>query len=135
MFGMGLWEILLVVLLILVVMGPEKIPEAAKLLGKGVREVRKMSNLLRDAVDLDLDEPPRNRSAKASSSSNYASNEIDGGDRHEFEPEPTTRPPEIFAVPMSARAAIDADELTLAPPKDPEVHREVYLHVPFEETI
>lgn len=131
MFGMGLWEILLVVSLILVVMGPEKIPEAAKLLGKGIREVRKMSNLLRDAVDLDLDEPPRKRSVPQPKSS-YADQDFAPQDSDD---EPQYKPAEIFAVPMAQRGEVELAEVALSLPIDPEVHREVYLHVPFEETI
>ena len=135
MFGMGLWEILLVVLLILVVMGPEKIPEAAKMLGKGVREVRKMSNLLRDAVDIDLDDPqPRKRNVSSGSGGDYQG-DYGEYEMNEPEPEPTEQPSEIFAVPMSQRHSTSLSEVALSLPKDPEVHREVYLHIPFEETI
>lgn len=135
MFGMGLWEILLVVLLILVVMGPEKIPEAAKMIGKGVREVRKMSNLLRDAVDIDLDDPkPRNRNVPSKGGAGFQ-NDVDEYVMNDSEPEPTERPAEIFAVPMTQRQSTSLTEVALSLPKDPEFHREVYLHIPFEETI
>jgi TatA/E family protein of Tat protein translocase len=56
MFGISLPELLLIFVLILVVLGPEKIPEVARWIGKGLREVRKASNLMRDALMLDDDE-------------------------------------------------------------------------------
>lgn len=46
--GLGLAEILLILLVALVVVGPEKIPDMARMLGKGVREVRRASNMFRD---------------------------------------------------------------------------------------
>lgn len=46
--SIGLSEILLILLIALVVIGPEKLPEMARMLGKGVREVRRASNLFRD---------------------------------------------------------------------------------------
>ncbi|QDG51819.1 hypothetical protein FIV42_14030 [Persicimonas caeni] len=46
--GLGLAEILLILLVALVVVGPEKIPDMARMLGKGVREARRASNMFRD---------------------------------------------------------------------------------------
>lgn len=59
MFGMGMGEILVILAIILVVLGPEKIPELARMIGKTMREVRKASNLLRDAVM--VEEQPKSR--------------------------------------------------------------------------
>ena len=131
MFGMGIWEILLIVGLVLVVMGPEKIPEAARMFGKAVREVRKMSNLLRDAVDLDLDEPRKPARPVASTNPAYESGDDFEEDPSHYEEEFN----EIFAVEMAPRTAPDVTEVALAAPVEPELHREVYLHIPFEETI
>ncbi len=46
--GIGFSEILIILLIALVVVGPEKIPDVARMLGKGVREVRRASNMFRD---------------------------------------------------------------------------------------
>jgi Tat protein translocase TatB subunit len=136
MFGMGIWEILLIVGLVLVVMGPEKIPEAARMFGKAIREVRKMSNLLRDAVDIDFDEPQRPaRAQTVPANSSYESVEdldddgLSGGTAGEEEIY------EMYSVEMSQRQSGDVAEIALGVPVDPELHREVYLHIPFEETI
>jgi Tat protein translocase TatB subunit len=61
--GIGLSEILLVMLIALLVMGPEKLPDAARKLGKGIREVRRASNMFRDMFMLDdeLDYARRDR--------------------------------------------------------------------------
>lgn len=56
MFGISFTELMVISLLVLVVLGPEKLPEVAKWAGKGMRELRKASNTLRDAFNLeDLD--------------------------------------------------------------------------------
>jgi TatA/E family protein of Tat protein translocase len=51
--GLGLSEIMIILLVTLVVIGPEKIPEVARMLGKGVREVRRASNMFRDMFMLE----------------------------------------------------------------------------------
>lgn len=53
MFGISLLEFLVIGVLALVVLGPEKLPEVARWAGKGVRELRQMSNTLRDALLID----------------------------------------------------------------------------------
>ncbi len=53
MFGISFLELMVIFLLILVVMGPEKLPEVARWMGKGLREVRKASNTLRSALTMD----------------------------------------------------------------------------------
>lgn len=40
-FGMGFGEILLIALVALIVLGPERLPEAARTVGKGISEVRR----------------------------------------------------------------------------------------------
>lgn len=52
-FGIGLGEVLLVLVVILLVVGPRKLPDMAKTVGKGLRTVRRAGRELRDAVDLD----------------------------------------------------------------------------------
>lgn len=44
MFGLGAGEIVLILILALVFVGPKKIPELAKGLGKGIREFQKAKN-------------------------------------------------------------------------------------------
>ena len=53
MFGMSLAEIGIIFLIALVFLGPEKIPELARMLGKTMREVRKAGAMLRDALEFE----------------------------------------------------------------------------------
>ena len=60
--GIGTWEILLILILALIILGPGKLTEIAKTLGKTVRAIRKASVDLTTAITRELDatknEPP-----------------------------------------------------------------------------
>lgn len=49
MFGLGMGEIAIILFIILLFMGPKKLPQLAKGLGEGIRELKKSIN--------DKDEP------------------------------------------------------------------------------
>lgn len=60
MFGIGLPELILIMAVALVVVGPEKLPEMAKSLAKGVMELKKTASALKDSlneVDEDAGKP------------------------------------------------------------------------------
>jgi sec-independent protein translocase protein TatA len=48
--GLGVWEILLIVLAILVLFGAKRIPEFAKGLGQGIREFKNAANNVKEEV-------------------------------------------------------------------------------------
>jgi TatA/E family protein of Tat protein translocase len=48
MFGIGMPELLLILGLALIVLGPKKLPELAKTLGKGLAEFRRATDELKD---------------------------------------------------------------------------------------
>lgn len=54
MFGLGFGEILVVLLLLLVFVGPEKIPETARALGKWYNELRHAMDGVKSAFEEDL---------------------------------------------------------------------------------
>ena len=53
MFGISFLELVVIGLLALIVLGPEKLPEVARWAGKGIRELRQISNTFRDALMID----------------------------------------------------------------------------------
>jgi Tat protein translocase TatB subunit len=60
MFGIGMPELLLILALALIVLGPKKLPELARALGKGLAELRRATEEIKDEfrrVENDLDEP------------------------------------------------------------------------------
>ncbi len=52
MFGMGHYEIIIVLIVILLVFGAKRIPEMAQGLGKGIKEFRKAMKDVKDEVDI-----------------------------------------------------------------------------------
>ena len=48
MFGIGMPELLLILALALIVLGPKKLPELARALGKGMAEFRRTTEELKD---------------------------------------------------------------------------------------
>ena len=59
MFGIGMSEMLIICAVALLVFGPTELPQIAKKIARGLKEVRKASDDLRKSIDFDDDEPPR----------------------------------------------------------------------------
>jgi TatA/E family protein of Tat protein translocase len=51
MFGLGFWEIAIILGVALLVLGPSKLPELARGLGKGLREFRKATEDFKSTID------------------------------------------------------------------------------------
>jgi len=54
MFGIGMAEMLLILVVVLIVIGPKRLPEVAKALGRGVAEFKRAADEFRNAVHSDL---------------------------------------------------------------------------------
>src|SRR5512137_133697 len=54
MFGLGFGEIVVILVLALVLLGPQKLPEVAKQLGKGLRDFRKATDDLKGQFEREL---------------------------------------------------------------------------------
>lgn len=65
MFGIGVPELILILVVGLVVFGPGKLPEVARSLGKGIREFRKATNALSQAINAPEQRPVRPQQAPA----------------------------------------------------------------------
>ena len=61
MFGMGMPEILLIMAVALIVIGPKKLPELANTLGRTFGEFRKATNDLKETFSVDMDTPTREK--------------------------------------------------------------------------
>lgn len=58
MFGIGPPELLVILLIALVVVGPQRLPEVGKAVGKAMREFRKAQDELKGAINFDFDDDP-----------------------------------------------------------------------------
>ena len=54
MFGLSFGEIVIIAIVALLLLGPDKLPDAAKTLGKGLREIRKATDELKDQVEKEI---------------------------------------------------------------------------------
>jgi TatA/E family protein of Tat protein translocase len=98
-FGIGMSEMLIILAVALLVFGPQKLPEIAKSIAKGLKELRRAGDDLRSSVNFDLDDDkPAARRPLASPP---------GG------PRPTTEPatPATASSPTEPAAAIAGSEL------------------------
>lgn len=61
MFGLSFWEIAIILMVALIILGPKKLPELARSLGKGIREFRKATDDFKSSMDYEMNkpEPPR----------------------------------------------------------------------------
>jgi TatA/E family protein of Tat protein translocase len=55
MFGIGMPEMILILALALIIIGPKKLPDLAKSLGRAMREFKKATNEFKETMDLDSD--------------------------------------------------------------------------------
>ena len=53
MFGMGMGELLVILLIALLFLGPKKLPDVASTLGKAIRQFRKATSELTDQLQVD----------------------------------------------------------------------------------
>jgi len=58
MFGLGMGEVVIILVLALILLGPQKLPDAAKQLGKGLREFRKATEDLKSQFETELYSDP-----------------------------------------------------------------------------
>jgi Tat protein translocase TatB subunit len=55
MFGFGFSEVMVILIIALLVVGPKKLPEVAKMIGRGYAQFKRAFEDIKDTVDLDLD--------------------------------------------------------------------------------
>ena len=56
MFGIGTSEILIILVIALLVLGPKEIPKIARTLGRGMRELERAKNELKSAIEFEINE-------------------------------------------------------------------------------
>ena len=106
-FNVGPLELVIVLVIALLVIGPKRLPEMGNSLGKTIREFRKASTDVTDAVSLDPDPKPAAQQATAATAAAPAAAPA--------APAPTTEPspavePAAAAEPQPAPAEIPPAE-------------------------
>ena len=76
MFGLGMSELILVAVVALLVIGPKRLPDVAKSLGKGYGEFRRSFSDFKESVNLDDTMNPTQKKTDANNNSSHASKEV-----------------------------------------------------------
>jgi len=64
MFGLGFFEIAVVLIVALLVLGPEKLPKIARQLGRGLRELRRVAGEFQSALNTEVEDLDRAKQFK-----------------------------------------------------------------------
>ena len=106
MFGLGFTEILVILVVALLVFGPDRLPELARSLGRGLAEFRRASNDLRRSVMEATSDEPRIQPKQ--------------GPRAEARTDPKAGPAAATLAPTTAPPeSADPPSSTATPPADP----------------
>jgi TatA/E family protein of Tat protein translocase len=65
MLNIGPQELLIILVIALLVVGPQRLPELGRSIGRGLRELRKAQDEVRRTIQVNLDEPDRDGGARA----------------------------------------------------------------------
>lgn len=59
MFGLGPTELVIILVIVLIVLGPKRIPEAGKAIGEGIKEFRDAAKEITEGDDENTKESPK----------------------------------------------------------------------------
>jgi len=96
MFGIGLPELILILAIALIVVGPEKLPELAKSIAKGMLELKKAASSLKDSLQEEEDVRPWEKNVQL----------------------PPPQPPESNEQEQPPATTSESAEVNATPPKD-----------------
>ena len=70
--GIGMPELLVILLIVLLLFGAKKVPEVARSFGRGIREFKGAMKEISSSVDIDEEAPPKPRPAAGAEARNPA---------------------------------------------------------------
>jgi len=117
MLNIGPQELLLILVIALIVVGPQRLPELGRSIGKGLREIRKAQDEVKRTIQVNLDdEPTTSEGRRRPAGRGEGSGGSPGSDASA--PAPT---PEQAAVAVPPAVAPDPAPLASEPPAPSEV--------------
>ena len=78
--GLGPWEIILILAVVLVLFGAKKLPELAKGMGQGIKEFKKATRAVQGALYRAMDDPPTSSPPPAPQITEQTSETNESGD-------------------------------------------------------
>jgi sec-independent protein translocase protein TatB len=126
MFNLSGSEIVFLLLLALIVLGPEKLPEAVRKFGKAYAEFKKMSTGFQSELKTALDEPMKEMRETAEAFKKAVNFDFENGDTEDGQPavvdnEAGGSSPEVTEPAEPAEAAEPVEPVSSAAPTKPEV--------------
>ena len=118
MFGIGMTEMVLIAALALIILGPKKLPDLARSLGKGFAEFKRATNELKSTIDLEIkaEDERHNKEVMARNEQKIPDNADEALSRLEPDNEKTSDPstpvtdPELAADVMTEKSHEDGDK-------------------------
>ncbi|MEE2787183.1 MAG: twin-arginine translocase TatA/TatE family subunit [Myxococcota bacterium] len=99
-FGIGIPEVLVILVVVLLVVGPQKLPELARTLGKGLRGAQRAGQELRNAMD--VSEPMRQAREDWRREFQFDEDQYEHDDAHVAHGEAPSEQPEQVGRPDAA---------------------------------
>ena len=126
MFGLGTWEMVIILAAALVFIGPSKLPDLARTLGKGMREVKRamagFESEARRAVEIPSTETPSTETSSADSEATEADQAHPNSSKGLTESPPPEAGEEDRAEPVEPVELVEPVESTpVKPPEGPRV--------------
>lgn len=110
MLDIGLSELLIILAVALIVLGPKKLPEIARSLGRGLAEFRRTSDDLRKSIFLEEEENLKESESEKTPPQPFPSRQTKDLPESEEETHDTgTGPTDSTARPMDAHASTEED--------------------------
>lgn len=109
MFGLSFWEIAIILAIALIVLGPSKLPELARGLGKALREFRKATEDFKATIDEETHRPDYPRESKKSARDDESPAELLPPIVSSSEPSTSTSTSTSTPAPTPAEVDVDVD--------------------------
>lgn len=77
MFGLGTAELIIILLVALIVLGPNEIPKVARTLGRGLRELQRAKDDLKKNIEFDEDDVDLDKMTEAKDQTEKQENSSD----------------------------------------------------------